>query len=46
MIEQHNDVDGNGELMLMDNEEELKVDERHLADHHLEHAPMVENNEN
>ena len=41
MVGQNNDVDGDGELMLMDDEEELKIDERHLADHHLEHAPMA-----
>ena len=37
MSGQNNDVDADGELMLMDDEEEVKVEERHLVDHHLDH---------
>ena len=39
---QGNEVDADGELMLMDDDEELKQEERHLSDHvHLEHQPVA-----
>ena len=33
MSGQNNEADGEGELMLMDEEEELKVEERHMPEH-------------